>query len=124
LEEISSRLPIDRVKKLIAIFFCLLLALTQAVSIAQTPVADAGRATSSCCGCGKSCCVQKSAPVSNPAPATPARASFQNDLSLLFAASLSWTLPATDAPRFSSSSESLVVTAGLPIFQWHCALLI
>jgi hypothetical protein len=91
---------------------------------AQTPVSCAKKPIT-CCACGgkMSCCQSRPASDSQPAPATPAPAGSQAQLSLLAPGILTWTLPANPAVSISPAAL-LSMSAGAPLFARDCARLI
>jgi hypothetical protein len=92
--------------------------------LAQAPAGIAQ--THACCqhACTMSCCVAKSSPDSQPAPAVPAASGTQSQLSLLAPAVLIWTLPATPANSIASTFTLPSLAAGAPLYALDCAWLI
>jgi hypothetical protein len=114
------------VRKLLAILFSLSLVCAQIVAATRAPVVTPPKAICACCDCGSTdCCVtQSSSPCSVPAPIAPVRAGIENQISILSAGSLVWVLPQADASPFSHPTASSLITAAVPLFARHCALLI
>jgi len=111
-------------KTALAIVCSLLLAWTNIV-LAQTPGAGVVSAAASChCGKKTGCCAAKSSnSESQPVSAAP-NASFQNQVSLIAPAAVSWSLPELPVRGFSSSFSSASSEHGAPLFERNCAWLI
>jgi hypothetical protein len=78
-----------------------------------------------CCKHGvMPCCAAKPAPDSQPAPAAPAPAGIQSQLSLLAPAILIWTLPANPVDSIASTFTPFSTASGAPLFARHCARLL
>ena len=120
-------LPSDHyiVKTKLAIVCSLLLVWTQVV-LGWTPAAGVERvARAACHCCGKpGCCVAQNSPEPQPPPAAPVSSLSQNQLSLFMAAVPVWTLPAADAYEIAVSTSPFSVTAGAPLYERNCALLL
>jgi hypothetical protein len=93
--------------------------------LAQSPSSCASQARA-CCkhGVTMPCCAAKSSPDSQPAPAAPASAGGQIQLSLLAPAVLIWTLPATPANSIVPTSATPSLAASAPLYALDCARLI
>jgi hypothetical protein len=106
-------------------FVCsLMLAWTNFV-LAQAPDAGVASATaSSHCGKKTGCCAAKNShSESQPVSAAP-NLSFQNQVSLIAPASVSWSLPESPVREFPSSVPSTSAESGAPLFERNCAWLI
>jgi hypothetical protein len=113
------------VRKALAILFSLSLVCAQVAAAARGPAVAPPKAICACCDCGSTdCCVTQSAsPRSAPAPIAPVRAGLDGQLSGLSPSSLAWVLPQADGRPFPPPTVSLI-TAAVPLFARHCALLI
>jgi len=106
-------------------FVCsLMLAWTNLV-LAQAPDAGVATATASChCGKKTGCCAAKNSN-SEPQPVSAAPSStFQNQVSLIAPAAISWSLPESLVREFTSSVSSVSCDHSPPLFERNCAWLI
>jgi len=91
---------------------------------APVPVSCAGQVRACCQHGVMPCCQAKSLPDSQPAPAAPAPAGDQSQLSLLAPGVLLWILPATPANSIVSISTPSLPAASAPLYALDCARLI
>ena len=113
-------------KRALALVCSLMFVWTQIV-LAQAPTCGVKPAPRACChhGCQQaSCCAAKNLPESQSAPAAPVSSDSQNQLSPLITATLIWTLPDNAACEFAPSASPFILTAGAPLYERNCTLLI
>ena len=106
-------------------FVCsLMLAWTNLV-LAQAPDAGVASATASCrCGKKTACCAAKnSQSESQPVSAVP-NISFQNQVSLIAPAAVSWSLPESPVREFPALFSIASSVDSAPLFERNCAWLI
>jgi hypothetical protein len=106
-------------------FVCsLMLAWTNLV-LAQAPDAGVASAAASChCGKKTGCCAAKnSQSESQPVSAAP-NFSFQNQVSLIAPAAVSWSLPVSPVLDLLSSISGSSSESSAPLFEQNCAWLI
>jgi len=119
----------NRLKKLSAILFSVLL-----VCMQTTPL-SAVALTSPCCqkvttdtcaaSCGDAdCCVAHPSPDSKPAPTVPAQFNAQNQVSLLAPMIMAWALPENPANAISSITVLPLMATSVPLYERNCALLL
>jgi hypothetical protein len=106
-------------------FVCSLMLAWTNIVLAQAPVAGVVSAAASCrCGKKTNCCAAKhSEPESQPVSAVPA-SSFQNQISLMAPATVSWSLPVSPVRELSASVSPFSSEFGAPLFERNCAWLI
>lgn len=106
-----------------AIVLSLLLLWLQALASAPSNFTNAA-APADRCACSKPCCVSRSTSDAQPRPLAPASGSPTPDFSAWLVTAVAWTLPAASSShQFSFDSAPSPVPA-VPLFTWHCALLI
>jgi len=117
------------VKRLFAILFSVLLAwmpfLPAPAAASALPACPKHTPGNAVCdaSCGMAgCCVKKPDSNSQPAPAIPAQTS--NQISLLFSATVIWTLPENESGSFSSTATSSLTMASAPLYARNCARLL
>jgi hypothetical protein len=117
------------VKQLTVILFSVLLVWMQ---VAPTPVcasvsSDCTKAATAACAasCGQmDCCVAHPDSKPQSAPAFPAQSNFQNQVSLLATAIVTWTLPENPANAISSITASPLMAISAPLYARNCSLLL
>ena len=110
-------------KKLLAIFFVLALALIQPAVANLGDCATAAK----CCDCGgkMKCCVSKSTQPDREAPAATSPNVSQKDFQTILPLLLRVTTPIIPAPQnVFSTDRSTLVSSAIPIFARDCAFLI
>jgi hypothetical protein len=106
-------------------FVCsLMLAWTNLV-LAQAPDAGVVSATASChCGKKTGCCAAKNSRSELPPVSAAPTSSFQNQVSLIAPASVSWSLPESPVREFPASVSLTSSKDSAPLFERNCAWLI
>jgi hypothetical protein len=112
------------VKRFAAILFAVLLVWAQ-FAPAQASVACAKPAMDCSDACRQMpCCAAKPSSDSQPAPAVPAQASAQNQISLLAPGIVVWILPENFVSPAPSISASPLLAMVAPLYARNCSLLL
>jgi hypothetical protein len=106
-------------------FVCSLMLAWTNVVLAQAPDAGVASAAPSCqCGKKTGCCAAKNSRSELPPVSAAPTSSFQNQVSLIAPASVSWSLPESPARKFPASLPITSSEDGAPLFERNCAWVI
>jgi len=109
------------VKRLASILFSILLAMQFAPTSASSTCVKPNMGNCANCCDETGCCATSN---SQPAPAVPPQSNLQNQISLLFPVTVTWTVPENPANSFSPISTSPLTATGTPLYERNCVLLL
>jgi len=116
------------VRRAFAILFSVVLVLTQSQFLAGASAPAAQRACAGCaCGkaaCPRDCCLDRSAPVSQPLPVVPSRTAAQDHSFSLLPTALLVTVSVCPISEVATPFPSPARAKALPLYQRNCAWLI
>jgi hypothetical protein len=112
---------VTAMKVMLAIICSLWFVCSQTFALTTSQI---GGAETSCCGCGKNCCVTKSPSESQPQPAAPGPVQACSRLTSLPAQSLIWLQPLWTASKTSFSFTESAQGRTVPIFLQNCSLVL
>jgi hypothetical protein len=114
------------VKRLTAILFSVLLVWMQVAPAPAAAPACAKATMANCADCckGMACCTTKPVSDPQPAPAMPASANSQNQISLLAPGLVIWNLPSVPAGLIASVPVPLSKMSGAPLYTRNCSRLL